>query len=56
MVELLGSYPCGQLDLLRIGEALSSQSLALKQSPPRFLEVEPEHAPTGMKTCFITLE
>src|SRR5215208_3694723 len=41
MVELLGSYPCGQLDLLRIGEALPCQSLASKQPPPRFLEVEP---------------
>ena len=41
MVELLGSYPRGQLDLLRIGEALPCQSLASKQPPPRFLEVEP---------------
>src|SRR5687767_379533 len=41
MVELLGSYPGGQLDLLRIGEALPCQSLASKQPPPSFLEVEP---------------
>jgi len=41
MLELLGSYPRGQLDLLRIGEALPCQSLASKQPPPRFLEVEP---------------
>jgi hypothetical protein len=41
MVELLGSYPRGQLDLLRIGEALSCQCFSSKQSPPRFLKVEP---------------
>jgi len=41
MVELLGSYPRGQLDLLRIGEALSCQCFSSKQSPPRLLEVEP---------------
>jgi|SRR3712207_4071846 hypothetical protein len=41
MVELLGSYPRGQLDLPRIGEALSCQCFSSKHSPPRFLEVEP---------------
>jgi hypothetical protein len=41
MVELLGSYPRGQIDLLHIGEALSCQCFSSKQSPPRFLEVEP---------------
>jgi len=41
MVELLGSYPRGQLNLLRIGEALCCQCFSSKQSPPRFLEVEP---------------
>jgi hypothetical protein len=41
MVELLGSYPRGQLDLPRIGEALSCQCFSSKQSPPRFLEIEP---------------
>ena len=41
MVELLGSYPRGQLDLSSIGEALSCQCFSSKQSPPRFLEVEP---------------
>jgi len=41
MIELLGSYPRSQLDLLRVGEALSGQGLASEQSPPRFLEVEP---------------
>ena len=40
-MALLGGYPRGQLDLLRIGEALSSQSLASKQPPPRLLEIEP---------------
>lgn len=41
MVELLGSYPRGRLDLSSISEALSSQGFSSKQSPPRFLEVEP---------------
>ncbi len=40
-VELFCGDPRSQLDLLRVGEALASQSLAPKQSPPRFLEVEP---------------
>jgi hypothetical protein len=40
-VELFCGYPCGQLDLPRIGEALSCQGFAPKQPPPRFLEVEP---------------
>jgi hypothetical protein len=41
MVELVGSYPRGQLDLLRIGKALSCQGFSSKQPPPRLLEVEP---------------
>jgi hypothetical protein len=41
MVELLGSYPRGQLDLLRIGKALSCEGFSSKQPPPRLLEVEP---------------
>lgn len=41
MVELLGSYPSGNIDLLRIGEALSREGFSSKHSPPRFLEVEP---------------
>ena len=41
MVELLGSYPRGRLDLSSISEALSSQGFSSKQSPPRFLDVEP---------------
>ena len=41
MVELLGSYPRGQLDLLRIGKALSREGFSSKQPPPRLLEVEP---------------
>ena len=39
MVELLGSYPRGQLDLLRIGKALSCEGFSSKQPPPRLLEV-----------------
>ena len=51
MVELLGSYPPGQLDLLGIGKALSRQGFSSKQPPPRLLEVEPARPYTGMKTC-----
>ena len=40
-VELFCGDPRSQLDLLRVGEALSGQGLASEQSPPRFLEVEP---------------
>jgi hypothetical protein len=41
MVELLGSYPRGQLDLSSIGKALSCQGFSSKQPPPRLLQVEP---------------
>ena len=41
MVELLGSYPRGQLDLLRIGKTLSREGFSSKQPPPCLLEVEP---------------
>jgi hypothetical protein len=51
MVELLGRYPRGQLDLPRIGEALSRQGLSSKQPPPRLLQVEPAR-PYGYKNLF----
>src|SRR5215212_818706 len=41
VVELLGSYPRGRLDLSSIGEALSCQGFSSKQPPPRLLQVEP---------------
>jgi hypothetical protein len=41
MVELLGSYPRGRLDLSSISKALSCQGFSSKQSPPPLLQVEP---------------
>jgi hypothetical protein len=40
-IELFRGDPRSQPDLPRVGEALSGQSLASEQSPPRFLEVQP---------------
>jgi len=51
MVELLGSYPRGRLDLSTISKALSCQGFPSKHSPPPLLHALSQHAPTGMKTC-----
>ena len=41
MVELLGSFPRGRLDLSSISKALSCQGFSSKHSPPPLLQVEP---------------
>jgi len=51
MVELLGSYPTGRLDLSTISKALSCQGFSSKQPPPPLLQVEPTRPHGGMKTC-----
>jgi len=40
-VELSGGDPRGLLNLIRVGKALSSQSIAAEEAPPALLQVEP---------------
>jgi hypothetical protein len=51
-VELLGGNPRSQLDLSRIGEALSRQGLSSKEPPPCLLHTLSQAAPLEMKACF----
>jgi hypothetical protein len=40
-VELRGSYAPGQVDLARVGKALTGEGIAAEETPPAFLQVEP---------------
>ena len=45
-VELPGGDASGLLDLIRVGKALSSQSIAAEEAPPALLQVKPA-CPSG---------
>jgi hypothetical protein len=45
-IELSGGDASGLLNLIRVGETLSSQSVASEKTPPAFLQVEPAR-PSG---------
>jgi hypothetical protein len=52
-VELRGGRAGGLRDLIRIGKALPCQGIAAEEAPPALPARLSQHAPTGMKICWM---